>query len=343
MENRRSIDSLDVAKFVAALFVVAIHTELFKGSLLQCVVFPWARMAVPLFFMISSFLFFRRQVAVGGGGASHFAKRLMGFYSFWLVALLPLVVLSRHDRWVTGNMIGSAINILVDVFYRGAVPGSWFVIALMISVIGVDFLARRVGNVMVLCFSLLLFFFCCAHSAYWPYFKKIQWFATASNFYTSMFISPVFTWPAAMLWVALGKFFAEKRNVLPCGRGVKFWLLVVGCALLWSEWLFVKRNFGMSTCDTYVTLPVVCTTVFSLILNSDFQWDGARRLRSMSAVVYITHPLISQCIHYVFECRLGCPSLLRIPLFCVTLSCSLLLANCIWRLSSRWSLLRLAY
>ncbi len=52
MEQRKEIEILDVAKFIMAIMVVGIHTLGRYG------IYPLFRIAVPLFFMISSYLFF---------------------------------------------------------------------------------------------------------------------------------------------------------------------------------------------------------------------------------------------------------------------------------------------
>lgn len=52
--NSYNYDVLDLAKFVLAFFVVAIHTSFFPKYL-----YPWLRVAVPLFFIISSFVFLK--------------------------------------------------------------------------------------------------------------------------------------------------------------------------------------------------------------------------------------------------------------------------------------------
>lgn len=52
MEQKREIEILDVVKFIMAIMVVGIHTLGRYG------IYPLFRIAVPLFFMISSYLFF---------------------------------------------------------------------------------------------------------------------------------------------------------------------------------------------------------------------------------------------------------------------------------------------
>lgn len=53
--QRKNMDILDLAKFVMSFFVVAIHSELFPTIL-----YPWLRVAVPIFFLISGYILFCR-------------------------------------------------------------------------------------------------------------------------------------------------------------------------------------------------------------------------------------------------------------------------------------------
>ena len=67
MNVRKNYDIFDLTKFILSLFIVAIH-----NSIIPDILSPCARIAVPLFFMISSYLFFERKSKIidtsrGGG------------------------------------------------------------------------------------------------------------------------------------------------------------------------------------------------------------------------------------------------------------------------------------
>lgn len=51
--EKKNDSRYDVLKLVLSLFVVAIHSDLFPPLL-----YPWLRVAVPLFFMMSSYFLF---------------------------------------------------------------------------------------------------------------------------------------------------------------------------------------------------------------------------------------------------------------------------------------------
>ena len=48
-------DILDLTKYILSFMIVAIHLELWPNIL-----YPWLRLAVPLFFMISSYILFSK-------------------------------------------------------------------------------------------------------------------------------------------------------------------------------------------------------------------------------------------------------------------------------------------
>lgn len=85
MEQRKEIEILDVAKFVMAIMVVGIHTLGKYG------IYPLFRIAVPLFFMISSYLFFSDPDKCGNVIClKKFCLRNIKLYTFWFIALMPV-------------------------------------------------------------------------------------------------------------------------------------------------------------------------------------------------------------------------------------------------------------
>lgn len=110
MANKKTYDSLDVVKWVSALLSVIIHTNPFHGSELlefytKDVI---SRIAVPLFFAISGYLFFRKITFENGKIArsqqnctylfryvKHLILIYLGASSFYLLYKIPPVVFNR--------------------------------------------------------------------------------------------------------------------------------------------------------------------------------------------------------------------------------------------------------
>lgn len=86
----------DVLKFGLAILVVLIHTSQ-QGMFFR----PILRVAVPLFFLMTSYFFFAKQASLNTGdekkkGLQKYVKRTLWLYAFWFVALLPLTIYYRN-------------------------------------------------------------------------------------------------------------------------------------------------------------------------------------------------------------------------------------------------------
>ena len=81
MNKNKNYDILDLTKFILSIMIVAIHTQL-----LLSILYPWLRLAVPLFFTISSFLLFKK-ININPKEESeiikNFCRRQIKLYLFW--------------------------------------------------------------------------------------------------------------------------------------------------------------------------------------------------------------------------------------------------------------------
>ena len=153
MEKLKRYDILDLAKFILSIMIVAIHTALFQTYL-----FPWLRIAVPLFFMISSFLLFDRVNASSIDQKDQVIKnyfiRQLKLYLFWFIVLLPLTIYFRKD-WVIG--VDSIFHIITNIFsntlFSSTFIASWFIVASIWATLIVYNASKKVNNKILFSFS----------------------------------------------------------------------------------------------------------------------------------------------------------------------------------------------
>lgn len=136
--KRKVIPGLDILKFIMALLIVAIHSEAVNDfPIVYEVTNPVIMSAVPMFFVISAFLLFRkiRQSQLSGqqerGILLHFTWRLFLLYSFWMVVQFPLVIHTRH--YLSMSFIEFIYNFLLDIAFRSTFHGAWFFSALVVG------------------------------------------------------------------------------------------------------------------------------------------------------------------------------------------------------------------
>lgn len=83
-------------KMIAAIFVVAIHSQPFSGLTEVLVIYLFARIAVPFFFVASAFFFFKKPVEQQN--IKGYVRRLAILYIFWFIIELPITILHSFYR-----------------------------------------------------------------------------------------------------------------------------------------------------------------------------------------------------------------------------------------------------
>ena len=98
------------------------------------VIHPIESLPVPTFFVISSFLFFRkaRYEECQMNLVLHFMKRLCILYLFWCVIWSPIIYLQKE--YFHPFTIWVSLYIIRDFFFGNMFDASWFLGALLVGV-----------------------------------------------------------------------------------------------------------------------------------------------------------------------------------------------------------------
>lgn len=156
--ERKQYRAIDIAKFVMAILVVAIHVRPFAGQTAFVYDDIIARIADPLFFQITAFLFFEKIFAQISGdlrqGMSwrmlgHYMKRILSLYTAWFVIYAP-VVFSRtwRERGDVRGIAGLAkmlLALLRKYWLSGYYGAMWFMTALLLAMPLVFILTKYLG------------------------------------------------------------------------------------------------------------------------------------------------------------------------------------------------------
>lgn len=284
MTGRRwqSNDAIDIAKFLLSFFVVAIHAIPF-GDTFGGIIYPYVRVAVPLFFMFSAYLFFGRlrcgeeRMAPALG---RFVQRNAKLYGAWFAVLYCVAgyVLETSPF----RLMGTPLRLLRNAVLGSTFGGSWFLSALVVGTALVCLLSRYMKNGAMVALGAALYALGCAESNYMNLMEGTL--IDAAIGYYPVWICNSF--PVAILWIALGKMMAERdKPVLPDLKA-RLIVLAVSLGVLTAENELVVRMGWATLSDAYLTLAPVCVVLFDIVIHTEVQCRHAKLLRELSVVTY---------------------------------------------------------
>ncbi len=313
MSDKRNYDILDLAKFILSIMIVCIHTQTFLS-----VLYPWLRLAVPLFFTISSFLLFRKinvsvSVEEEKKTVKNYCFRQMKLYLFWFIVLLPVTYYLRSS-WLlpknSANIFIYICNLIKHFLFGSTFAASWFIAASLVGTLVVYFLSKKVNDKILLCIFTILYSFLCFSS----FFTKVPFFNSLLSVYETYFSSPLSSFPIALIWILIGKMFASKEINLKIKNYKSYYLSLI----ISLVGLFIEYKLFSNSC--YIcSLPVVIL-IFKLLLNTNIHLKNAKLLRTVSTITYPLHASIAIVVRFILKKLTSNMTLIGIVSFVITLS-----------------------
>lgn len=297
MQSKKIISGLDVMKFIMALFIVNIHLKptMYAPEVVQHVVGTLSGLAVPLFFVISSFLLFRK-VNIGGGTQSEwqtivkFSKRLLLLYGFWCIAWSPIVYLQKdylHD------FTPLSILLLVRDFFFGSIfDASWFLGALLVGVPLVCLLVKALGKRLFWIVPFMVYLYIIYADDLPVEYQVLNHWYTENVCEDGMWLS----FPSGLIWISIGYLLSTNKAVETFSK--------------WNNrlvWLASLASIGLIFCK----VPLVNILAVILLFISAYTWHLPehpalyRRLRTYSILFYVIHDCFKKIPKQLFGMENG--------------------------------------
>lgn len=323
MLKSENYDIFDLVKLILSIMIVAIHTSLFPTIL-----YPWLRLAVPLFFVISSFLLFTKLNNSASSESStiikKFITRQLKLYLFWFVVLFPITIFIRIS-WFDSGILNGIYTTIKNTLFSSTFIASWFITATFTATFIVYKLSKKINYKLLFIIFLIIYYICCIISSYSNLFTNVSFINKLYNFYLIFFPSPVFSFPVALLWIFIGKLFADGIiNKKIKNKKIHLLLIILFCILLFLEWKFVIKLSGTYTNDCYFFLVPIVWLVFQLLLNLKINLKNGKLFRKVSTITYPLHasvaPIFSHiaCLFIDNDTVVGIFSFIATLLFCYT-------------------------
>lgn len=297
-KRRKKYNLIDIVKFILAIFIMIIHSGIDKT-----VISPVLRIAVPLFFIISAYFLFSKLKTLNDKKEKRralvrFIKRNLFLYIIWAIIQLPLVVYFRdyHKNFLPNGFLYT----LRDFFNGSGFTGSWFILALVVSVVIVYWLSKKISPKIILGLSVPGYVICCFCTNYWNLMPETSFLRAFLIGYQSILSLSFYTsLPGALFWVAIGNFLAKKEfSVKNCYLYI---ILAISVILIAVERVFiVMYNLGAAD-DCYFSLMILCPVLFLIIIRHNFTVQTNFRFRELSTIIYVTHGSVERVVGFVLK------------------------------------------
>lgn len=217
-----------------------------------------------------------------GGGKNQwvtilrFSKRIGRLYLAWFIIDIPYIIANK-GYFRTMGIPETIVSFMKDLFLSSTFPGSWFLSALVVSVILVYGLSRVMGKWAVFVVSLLVSVYIQGqgllpeswHGAYDWYAENIR-------------KDVVCSFPFALVWVSMGQILASlkvwgdgKGNSHPyllwCGLFVVYCIMALTGSPFYWKYLLVALLFG-----SFINLDLAAAPIY-------------KKMRNASILVFLFH------------------------------------------------------
>lgn len=226
-----------------------------------------------------------------------FITRNIKLYFFWFVLLIPLTLINhRNMEFSNGLVVGFITNAIKKLFFGSTYMSSWFITASIFGTIIIYFLSKKLSNKKLLLLTLFSFTFVTIWACYLPFLSPdINRFY---NTYYNILSNPLHSFPAALIWIVIGKCFAEETFDFSMIKSIV--LFIIFFIFLYIEWYFVGIKTGFYESESYFLLLPVCIFLFSIILSiKPFIWKKSLYFKRASTVIYTLHGTLIPSIKYL--------------------------------------------
>ena len=275
--SKQNHDAVDLMKAILAIMVVSLHIL----SDITPYITILFRLAVPIFFITSSYFFFIKQnnlsnnISARENALKKFEWRLFRLYLCWAIIEFPLTMKLWMEKWIvlgygtTQRIAYVFVNFLLgSTFYA-----SWYLMALMLGTITIAVLSRWLHNRWLFILSLLSYLFCCRAS------------------YGGLFFYPPTSVMASFFWIVLGKMIADN---IPFFTGIrakspkwKCGMITLALICYYYEAFLCLKAPKLGTMK--FILPFLAVFIFLTVLDIRTIIPRAKIYRTVSTVTYCAH------------------------------------------------------
>ncbi|MFR9239386.1 MAG: acyltransferase family protein [Clostridium baratii] len=326
---------MDLSKFILSICIVSIHTKFLNGY-----IYPWVRIAVPIFFIFSSYLFFKKIENKSFEEQNNILKgfiiRNLKLYVCWFIILLPITLYVR--KYFFNGIIQGIYDLFHDIFFGSTFLASWYIISSIIAVILIFYLSKVISNRIIFIISVPMYLLGCIATNYSFILLNPSLFTNLFSKIEIIFGVPSNNFMVALIWICIGKIISDNKKKLN-SKKIIFIKLIISLLGLYLEYFILNNILESDANDCYLMLIPTAYFLVLLILNSNIRIKHCRELRKISTIVYCMHFSIAVVLDNLID-LIHIRNPYNVVTFLGTLACSWIISIIILRIEKKVHILR---
>ena len=296
MEEKTKYQAIDAMKYIAALLVIAVHSDtlLSQPELNFFIKNIVCRIAVPFFFVSSAF-FIRQGMKKNSNYLRNYLKGLTTSYLGWSVIFIPLGL-----DWIHQNVSVPAhilpIALIVGLLNVGTYYHLWYVPALIFSLWAVAGLLKRFSYPVIFAGTFFFYLFGSLETYYG--LLSEGWLKRFFDTYISLLFTTRNGLLFGMVFVLIGFFLYDYRNKLAGLASYAPLLTLLFGGLLALEGMLIYNAHRLNMNFLILLLPLSFFLCLWLLTSSLMNNRDTSTIREWSKHYYFVHPI---CIILVEE------------------------------------------
>ncbi len=276
--NSKSLEGVDILKFICSILVVSIHTEPLRGlGVVEDIYNIFTRFAVPFFFFSSGYFLYGYKF--DSKRINKQIIRLLIMYAIWTIIYFPILFL---DSYRSGN---GFIYIIKHILWDGCYTQFWYLVASIYAICLISLLFPLLNERKMLILAICIYYIGVLLSTYSPVFSIIS----HVDFYIYTRNAFFYGFP----FIYFGMYYAfQKSTFLHEMRTVTLIMCFIACLfLVGGEGFLMIRIFHTKQTILWLCLPVGTALLFELAQRIHIESFDSVFFRKMSTLIYTSHCL----------------------------------------------------
>lgn len=297
---KREYPAIDIAKFVMAILVVAIHVEPFTGEVAflynNCI----ARIADPLFFILTAYFMFDKSFnnKLSWDALKNYMIRIVKLYTCWVIIYLPIILWRTWDE--TGNLVNFMLSLLQKVLLKGPYGAMWFLTAILMAIPLTFIVTKYTKPFLCVLIAAPFFLMTVFQMEYTIWAEDVFWFQNIINYAES-----IFGWLAnglnyGFFFCSLGMYIAYlKRNHKELSLQKSLLFAILSMIALVFECYYIRINqTGISYGAMFFLIPTSYFLCCSLLQINLKPRPFYVFLRKSSILIFTIHYGVMEGLQY---------------------------------------------